>query len=185
MTSFICEHTAELSLVPVLRLSLEKHFKAVVPLSPWLSREFGRNSVKLNDNLDFYVLAMFARRPKISPDGEIFFTINPELARVKQLGESFGISVIAGCPKANNLWELASSKECVWININYEYEYLTKLDSLNQHQRLTEEQIVNLCKLGNKFSMSSLEAFIREVRYELPVSFFGVKYKPVYFLLLE
>lgn len=185
MTSFICEHTAEFTLVPNLKTLLEGHFKAVVPIFPWLSREFGRNSVKLNGNLDFYVLAMFARRPKLSPDGEIFFTINPELERVKQLGEIFGISVIAGCPKATNLWEFASSKECVWIDINHEYEYLTRLESLRQDQRLTEEQIVNLCRLGKKFSMSSLEAFVREVRNELPFSFFGVKYKPVYFLLLE
>lgn len=179
------EHTAEFALVPVMKRLLEERFKSVVPIFPWLSREFGNQSKNFHGASEFYVLAMFPRRPKISDDGEVFVTINGELAIFKEIGIKHGITVIAGCPKATNFWELASCKECVWLDIDHSYEYLTHIDSINGDKRLNEQSLTNSIEMGRKHSMDSLEEFIRDTRYVLPAGFFGVRYKPVYFLVFE
>jgi len=184
-TSFISEHTAEFVLVPELKRLLEEHFISAVPIFPWLSREFGAQSKKSHGALKFHVLVMFPRRPRISKDGEIFVTINPELIGFKEIGAEYGIAVIAGCPCATNFLDLASCKDCVWLNIEGSFSCLLRLESLEIGNRLSESDILRVIREGRSQSIQSLEEFIQATRFVLPQGFFGAKYKPIYFLVFD
>jgi len=182
VTSFISEHTAEFVLVPKMKAVLESRFSTVVPIFPWLSREFGRRGKTFYGFSEFFVLALFPRRPKISDQGDIFVTVNGELSAYKEIGLRYGISVMAGCPKAATLWELASCDTCVWLDVDSSYRYLENIDLL-EGKILSDKDIVNSASQGKVHTMDTLEDFIRETRYVLPAGFFGARYKPVYFLI--
>ena len=146
-----------------------------------------KRSKGIHNDAKFRVVTLFPRRPKLSENGEIFVTINNELSIVKNIGENHGVTVLAGCPIATDFWELSSCKEFAWFDVNHPdvYEYLVRIESMTHGARLMDDDIIELVKRSTLHSMSSLENFIRSVRDELPSSFFGARYKPVYFLIKE
>ena len=121
-TSFISEHSAEFSLVPHLKMELEKHFDYVAPIFPWLNRETSKISNQTHINDRFKVLTLFPRRPKLdhNDNRKIFMTINADLSIFKEFASKFNVPVIAGCPPATNFWELSKCTKHVWIEINNE-----------------------------------------------------------------
>lgn len=187
VTSYICEHSAEYSLVPYIKALLEREFEYVVPIFPWLSREFAGKSKMLHHNASFHILVVFPRRPKIAEDSKIYVTLNGELEAFKNVGWEHGINVIAGCPLATDFWELAKCNEFSWINISHtktcEYliEMSPKIDG-KDGVLLTDKQLVDSVKNSRLQTMESFENFVREARYSQPSSFFGGRYKPIYFL---
>lgn len=186
-TSFISEHSAEFALVPYMKALLEKEFNCVVPMFPWLSREFGKMSKAVHNSDKFHILTLFPRRPKVSENGNIFVTVNYELSQVKEIGEDKGVTVLAGCPLATNFWELASCKDFAWVDVNHPdiHEYLVPVKYLSHGARLMDSDIIELIKNSPLHSMKSFEEFIRSVRDELPSGFYGARYKPIYFLIKE
>ena len=189
-TSFICEHTAEFYLVPSLKRILEREFKYVTPIFPWLSRELSSISRQLHFEDDFFVLAMFARRPKIF-NGNIYVTINEELKIFQEIGSRHNVPVIAGCPNSNDFWELAKCEDFIWLNIAKQnsFDYLIPTKSLEtgfQNFRINDDKIISIVKESGVHKIDTLENFIREVRFAQPqVIFYGARYKPVYFLIKE
>lgn len=190
-TSYISEHSAEFALVPALKKILESQFEFVVPLFPWVNREISNISKLLHKNVDFFVLAMFPRRPKIAQHAEksIHITMNYELDNLKKLGKEHGIPVIAGCPQAIDFWELANSKQHIWLSIghNMTKDYLTPVERLRNAENspiLTNSNILELVNtVCKKQNIKSFEAFIIESRWTSPIGLFGARYKPIYFLL--
>jgi hypothetical protein len=164
---------------------LEDDFECVVPIFPWLSREFGKKSKVIHGNDRFRILVMFPRRPKLSDCGEMYVTINYELTKVRQLGDRYDVPVIAGFPVASNFWELACCQDIAWIDILRVslYDHLIPISSLGASEVLQESEIVDLAKSCPEHTLKSFETFIRAVRNELPRSFYGSRYKPIYFLL--
>lgn len=140
-TSFISEHSAEFVIVPMMKALLEKKFSVVVPIFPWLSREFGNRAKSTHGFSWFHVLALFPRRPKISDEGDVLVTINGELSVYKEIALKHGITVLAGCPNATNLRELATCDECAWIDVDSYYDYLENINSL-EGKRLTDEEVI-------------------------------------------
>ncbi|QYJ85585.1 hypothetical protein K0I73_15540 [Shewanella mesophila] len=183
-TSFISEHSAEFVLVPIMKALLEERFSIVVPIFPWLSREFGNQAKSSHGFSGFHVLALFPRRPKVSDEGDVLVTINGELSVYKEIALKHGITVLAGCPNATNLRELATCDECAWIDIDGYYDYLENINCLGG-KRLTDKDVIACVSRGEVHTMESLEEFIRETRYVLPAGFFGMRYKPIYFLVEE
>jgi hypothetical protein len=49
--------------------------------------------------------------------------------------------------------------------------------------RLSDEDVLKAVRKGKQHTMESFEDFVREARYTQPPSFFGGRYKPVYFLM--
>jgi hypothetical protein len=190
-TSFISEHTAELSVIPYLKEKLEVHFDYVVPVFPWLTRETGNISKHLHQNDQFKVLAVFPRRPKIKHDerGKVFATINPELLQFKEFAEEYGVASIAGCPVSDSFWKLASNKRPVFLKINQsttgEYLYpLKPVHQNNSHDRLPVSAIVKMVRKSNLFNVEEFQDFLYEGRHVMPHTFFwGARYKPTYFLV--
>ncbi|EGQ8513478.1 hypothetical protein GQ852_24395 [Vibrio parahaemolyticus] len=183
ITSYISEHTAEYVLVPAMKSLLEQKFPIVLPMFPWLTREFSNVAKSTHGFSSFRVLAMFPRRPKVS-NCDIYLTINSELSAFNKLAVEHGIMVVAGFPIARNLRELASCRECAWLRIDECYDYLEHVNKLDP-MRLADEEILEEVLCSPDQSMDSLEMFIRYTRETLPRNFFGARYKPVYFLVSD
>ncbi len=49
-TSFIGEHTVELTIVPILKKILKQEYEFVTPIYPWMTREGGSISKYLHRN---------------------------------------------------------------------------------------------------------------------------------------
>ncbi|ENU7784994.1 hypothetical protein B4X50_RS04630 [Escherichia coli] len=135
-TSYISEHSAEYYLVPALKNILQEQYSHIAPVFPWISREFSNISKYLHKEDRFHVLVMFPRRPKInaSDDCEVYVTINEELDAFNKIGKEKGVPVIAGCPRAVNVWDLSNCNNYAWINLsqfNY-YEYLNPVSNLKK-----------------------------------------------------
>lgn len=190
-TSYITERSAELTLVPYLKMELEKYFEYVVPLVPWLNRETSKLSKDVHSQDHFKILALFPRRPKLPKNGneQIFVTINHDLFVFKQFAEEYMVPVIAGCPVASNFWELSVCRRNVWLSITEEKtnNYLNLIGD-DFGKKLVEDlsilEIVELVNRSKLFNMDRFSDFLNEAKYAMPRRFlFGAKYKPVYFLI--
>lgn len=187
-TSYISEHSAEYYLVPVLKKILQEQYRYVAPVFPWISRELSKISRHLHKDDQFHVLVMFPRRPKLNGTniGEIYVTINWELEAFNKAGERKGVPVIAGCPRAVDIWDLSNCQNYAWLDIsknNYN-EYLNPISELEQNGYLLEkEAILTLVRNSSIFNIESFEGFLRDAKETQPNRVFGSQYKPVYFLI--
>lgn len=187
-TSYISEHSAEYYLVPALKNILQEQYSHIAPVFPWISREFSNISKYLHKEDRFHVLVMFPRRPKINPpdDCEVYITINEELDTFNKAGKEKGVPVIAGCPRAVNIWDLSNCNNYAWVNlskINY-YEYLNPVSSLKKNGFLLEkEDILSLVRNSAIFNLETFEDFFRYAKETQHYRMYGSQYKPVYFLI--
>ena len=192
-TSYISEHSAEFYLVPSLKADLEKHFKYVAPLFPWINRETSKISKALHDGDCFRLLTMFPRRPKVDEKDHkrVFVTINRELLRFKEFAEEYGVPVIAGCPIATSFWELSQCSIYVWMDIcsSQLEKYLNPaqdLDFLNTSPSvLSTQDIIKMVKESSVMDIDGFIEFLKESRYVQPTRLYGPRYKPVYFIIKE
>lgn len=195
-SSFICEHTAEYTLVSRLTHILKNKFEVVSPVFPWLLREGGNMSKFIHKQDDFKILGLYPRRPKISRSSQnILVKINHDLIVDAIEAKKINIPMIAGCPLARNFWELNENTECIWINLNdktdqfYEIVYedgkIVKNNPLEKNEILKSNQdIYKLIDENNE--KQNLESFAEAIRIIKSQSFSGHfigGYKPVYFLL--
>ena len=190
-TSFINEHSAELSIIPHLKMELEKSFDYVAPLFPWLNRETSNilRQVHLNDR--FRILIVFPRRPKLEQDDSksVFLTINADLLSFKEFAMDYDVPVIAGCPLSTNFWGLSKCTSHVWIEINKKTTstYLYQVMSNHKKKDVNCLSISSIVKMINKskfFSIGEFQEFIEESRHVMPrVFWFGPRYKPTYLLI--
>ena len=162
-TSYISERSAELSLVPQLKLELEKHFYYVAPLFPWLNREASNISRQIHINDRFKVLVLFPRRPKLDHDdvNNIFTTINEDLLTFKTFAKEHNVPVIAGCPIARDFWELSKCTKHIWIEINNETisNYLNPVTNNSGKKVITSLSISRIVKMINKSTLFNIESF--------------------------
>lgn len=186
-TSYISEHSAEYYLVPALKETLEKEFRYVAPVFPWLTRELSKISREVHGADVFGIFVMFPRRPKITLDGScrVCATINVELERFCEVCAEYGIPVVAGCPVAFNFWGLADGNNVVWLNIRHPSlkKYLNPITESGA--RLMEKDIRALARRSPLLDWDSFERFVREAREIEPAAMFGPRYKPVYLLMKE
>ncbi|MEB5922419.1 hypothetical protein [Franconibacter daqui] len=187
-TSYISEHSAEYYLVPALKKILQEQYSHIAPLFPWISREFSNISKYLHKDERFHVLVMFPRRPKINgpDDCEVYVTINGELEAFNKAGKEKGVPVIAGCPRAVNIWGLSNCNDYAWINLSQVNccEYLNPVSNLKKNGCLLDkEDILSLVRNSAIFNLESFEDFFRYAKETQPDRMYGSQYKPVYFLI--
>lgn len=119
MSSFFCERTAEYALVPILQRALKDHFGAAIPIFFWKTREGNRTSSEIHKSQYFQVLAMFARRPKVTNrSGLISGKINFELFQFAEAASALGIPTIAGFPAVATLNSLYRDPPIFWFDVN-------------------------------------------------------------------
>lgn len=190
-TSYICEHTAEFSLVPALKAILHREYDLITPVFPWLNREGGNLSKSLHRDDSFKLLAMFARRPKLdyADSRSLCLTINGELEEFAVLAEENGIPVIAGCPIASDFWELGRAEAFIWLRLGRQTfdQYLISISDLSQgysSSLLDESGLLRLVRESASVqSVLGFRDFLHESRQTFSTGFFGAQYKPVYFLM--
>lgn len=118
MSSFFCERTAEYALVPRLQRSLEAHFGSAIPIFYWKTREGNRVSSEVHRAQFVQVLAMFARRPKLTGRKDwLSGKINFEIFQFADAARSVGVPTIAGFPAVASLHGLYSDPPIYWLPI--------------------------------------------------------------------
>jgi hypothetical protein len=202
-TSFIGEHTVELTIVPILKDILNKDFDYVTPIFPWMTREGGSISKYLHENEEFKIIGLYPRRPKItiSDDENIYLKINEQIILGSQCGLELGIPIIAGYPIVKNFWELGKNPNCLWIKLDFELneniEFQIKLDKtsdldtkLSKKVFQKDNEILDYISMHAKmFEINdALEAFRRIKMESINLDFYSSfafmgGYKPIYFLL--
>ena len=118
-TSFICEHSAEFVLIPLLTQLFSAHKQNLIPLYFWKTREGSSISKRCDPNTPIRLLAMYARRPKIcDPDQDyILVKINDILfERACYLKEN-GIPTIIGVPRVSSIMDLHIGCPCSWFSL--------------------------------------------------------------------
>lgn len=118
MSSFFCERTAEYALVPLLQSSLEAHFGSAIPIFYWKTREGNRVSSEIHQERSVQMLAMFARRPKVTGRRNwVAGRINSELVQYAHAARAVGISTIAGFPAVDSIHGLYRDPPVFWLPV--------------------------------------------------------------------
>ncbi|WP_323920456.1 hypothetical protein [Aeromonas caviae] len=187
-TSYISEHSAEYYLVPALKEILQEQYSHVAPLFPWMSRELSKLSRRLHKDDQFHVLVMFPRRPKLQDpkSSEIQVTINFELEAYNEVWKNNSVPVIAGCPRALDIWDLSNCQNYAWLDLtkNNPYKYLNTISQLKENGFLLEKSdILTLVRNSAVFNLESFEKLFRDAKETQPHRMYGSQYKPVYFLV--
>lgn len=203
MSSFFCERTAEYALVPVLQRSLEEHFGSALPIFYWKTREGNRTSSEVHKERFVQVLAMFARRPKLtSRKNLVSGKINFELFQFADAAGSVGIPTIAGFPAVAAIHSLYNDPSILWLPVEQsnagDLEFVVDIsrrprpmdEQGHRLQTLTLEEVIEKVEKNAKvFSWNEAMSHISELRREhyRDGSYFGLGwfggYKPVYFLI--
>ncbi|AQM66582.1 hypothetical protein V9657_004528 [Vibrio vulnificus] len=117
MISYCTEKTTEFSLIPAFS-SLLNELGENTPIQYWKTREGNKTSYALHGMESVYLIAFFARRPKvhIGVEGQLQGKINPYIFEFNEIAKKFDIPVFCGMPIAQNLFEL-SNAENIWFYI--------------------------------------------------------------------
>jgi len=203
VTSFVGEHTVELTIVPIFKSILEKKFKFVVPIFPWMTREGGSISKLIHKHDEFKIIGLYPRRPKLSTSGNenIFLKISGQIIYGARGGQALGIPIIGGLPLVRNLWELSNNPQCLWLKLDFDdheqlnfeiiFDKIDKVEkSLSKRILKSNIEIIQLIdKTAKKFNIDgAIEAFGKIKMDSMNLDFYSSfaymgGYKPIYFLL--
>lgn len=204
-TSFICEHSAEFVLIPLLTQLFSAHKQNLIPLYFWKTREGSSISKRCDPNTPIRLLAMYARRPKVCEPGQdyILVKINRILfERACYLKEN-GIPTIIGVPRVSSIMNLHIGCPCSWFklcpdkNFRSDIEFSIDIKSnkcddklpLSIQGPLEDEELLNLFSKG--VLLPSWQDAIQILRgeslyyrlYENSLYWRMGMYKPVYFII--
>lgn len=117
--SFLSEHSAEYILVPRIVSYLKPHFRCVIPIYFWSTREGSSIAGACEPTQPVRVINIFARRPKVStPNQEsIEVKFNQPLFQIARLASTFGISTLAGVPIASSIFDISLDTECAFFEL--------------------------------------------------------------------
>ena len=196
-TSFLSEHSVEYILVPKFHQILSQKFSTVIPIYFWATREGNKSSLESNKDEKFFVVAMYARRPKIgSQSKNIIVKFNDILFRRARYFNKEGILVFAGVPHAKELLEFQMDVGSSWFHLVDGVEGYSVIDSesgrllesCDSHGPLLDNQILEI--IDQNYRSHKFEEIIRIIRdaqkNDINSSnnwiFNFESYKPVYFL---
>jgi hypothetical protein len=203
ITSFIGEHTVELTIAPIFKKILEKEFEYVVPIFPWMTREGGNISSLIHKNDEFRIIGLYPRRPKLSTKKteSIFLKISDQIILGATGGNALGIPIIGGLPLVRNFWELSKSPECLWINLDFEkeeqFEYEIKFKNTFKPEKSLVGKLIKsdyaihklISKKAKYFKIDEAIQAFRKIKMDSmnmdgysSFAYMG-GYKPIYFLV--
>jgi len=200
MSSFFGERTAEYALVPLLQRALAREFGWAIPMSYWRTREGNRTSAEMHRGLSVRILAMFARRPKVTPSDTVLTgKVNWELFRFASFARQQGVPTIAGFPAVTSVMQLHSDPQVFWLHIEglRASEFFVDLASNPEHALIDidgnpvptmsiENIAEHISAHARTFAWDEAMQCIHRLRTEHDgryVSPWSVGYKPVYLLV--
>jgi hypothetical protein len=202
--SFICEHSVEFVLVSFLTKLFSNHKQNIVPLYFWKSREGSSMSIRCGPNKPIRLLAMYARRPKVSePEQDhILVKINGRLFERAYYLKENGIPTVVGVPRVSSIMDLYIGCPCSWFMLcpdkdcTQDVEFNIDIKSNKCYIKLPAEvrgplddvELISLFTKG-KYIQSWHDAIeiMRSERldhmYRRDLLYWGMSiYKPVYFI---
>ncbi len=202
VASFLNERSVEFCLVPRL-CRLLSDFRRVTPIYFWRTREGSRLGFESDNGASVRVLAMYARRPKMSSVGDdtISMKINAYLRERVSFLANQGIPAVFGVPLASSLLDFQLSVPCIWFKVHSEGkdsgDIVISMDASTGSTQdnaldgsastIQEDEILCMVRNAAQFRLTrAIEIMGQKLPVEAPASwwFRGV-YKPVYFLIQE
>jgi hypothetical protein len=209
-TSFLSEHSAEFILVPELIHILSDSYQCIAPFYFWAGREGSLISKGCDTGELMKVVAVYARRPKISSYGDSQITVkfNAVLSEKAFEFNRVGIPVLAGVPRVTSIMDFRLGAKCSWFEmlsddkpidlegiLDMENENSIKMPVNNSVRGPLSKSEINNIVIQKCKQMSWLEAIdlIRNVRAMRPRNFgyssyiarmFG-GYKPFFLILRQ
>ncbi|EBI5828653.1 hypothetical protein DVH92_26265 [Salmonella enterica] len=202
MISYCTEQTVEYALIPEFSNILDE-LGENTPIHYWTTREGNMTSRNVNDIENVYLVAFFARRPKIEQrkNSVLQGKINQYIFQFNALAKKYPIAVFCGIPLARNIYDLKKSDK-MWFyipeNSPDEYEvifnitdgkYIHTNDPLNIISPITDENICNIvrhsCKTISWSEALEIMAQLNRKNSSTYIPWFLRRwpYKPVYFLV--
>ena len=118
MTSFFSERTAEYSILPPLVGHLSERFGRAIPMYFWSNREANRTSERIHSDLSVSVLAVFARRPKLTKNADVLQgKLNRQLMEFSADASAYGIPCVAGFPAVRSLVDMCGGFRTYWFEV--------------------------------------------------------------------
>lgn len=203
MYSFYTERTAEYTLVPRFLEVLSK-LGDTAPIHFWKTREGNKTSHSIHFEDDVYVIAFFARRPKVAPGNTklIQAKINSQLFDFANQAQKLEIPVFCALPETHSIFELRNcSTKWFYVDPNMSgvdvvfnisdkaWEPLT--ESAEDIKPITEAEIIGIIEsCAYKMPWSVAVERMAEL-YRKPEEEYGFApwwtrnwhYKPMYFLV--
>lgn len=197
-SSFVSEHSIEYVLVPQFAEILSSDYKTVIPIYFWHSREGGNISKDCFKNKFVRIVALYARRPKISSayQESIYVKFNEVLFERARMFKEKGILVFAGVPVISSLDFFTLDTKCDWFSLKENgFEEIIEI-SCHNHLPIQTKSInqVNKKEILNQIRDQSellkwpdAINFLRELRHRSDYikfySYMGDTYKPTFFLM--
>ncbi|WP_241762558.1 hypothetical protein, partial [Vibrio splendidus] len=118
MISFCSEKTTEFSLIPAFS-SLLNELGDNVPIQYWRMREGNKTSEALHGSESVFLVAFFARRPKVRLGKKCVVQgkVNSYVFEFNDLAKKHGVPVFCGMPKAQDLFDMHNSEK-VWLHVS-------------------------------------------------------------------
>lgn len=200
MFSYCTEKTTEFSLIPAFS-NILNIIGENVPVQYWKTREGNQTSKYMNGSEKVYLIAFFARRPKVEmiKNTDIQGKINNYVFEFNAVAKKNLVPVFCGIPLATDIFQLRNADN-MWFHIpddspeNYEVifnisngEYKSIYDPLNIIKPTDNESVCGI--IENKCEAISWSAATERMTQlnlrerNIPWYIRGWRYKPVFFLI--
>jgi len=202
-TSFLSEHSVEYCLVYRLNQLMSPRWN-VIPLFFWRSREGSTISKMCDRGEQIRVMAVYARRPKLSSPGDdaIIMKVNDHVFSRANYLTMQGIPVFCGVPLVSRVLDFRMDSPCAWFYLASKNTYIDEellLDVKTGAVRsrtdgssiepVDEHRIASI--IEKSISPMKLSDAIQKLNFKegegLRVRFppFGGIYKPAYLFMAE
>ncbi|WP_186176759.1 hypothetical protein [Vibrio jasicida] len=201
MISYCTERTTEFAVFPAFSLLLST-FGENAPIQYWQTREGNNTSYALHGSEEVYLVAFFARRPKVKLGKEGLFQgkINNYIFEFHEEAKKYGVPVFCGFPVSNNLYEMNNSEK-VWFYLSpnapkyfevvfevTSHKKIRLYDSYDHVYSVNDNDVISILEQScNPMSWSRASEIMTELNRKPSASgpWFtrGWQYKPVYFVV--
>jgi len=167
MTSFYSERTAEYTLVPAFQKILNPLGESI-PIYFWKTREGNTISNTLHGDNDVYLIAFFARRPKINPNNRniIQGKINYQLFEFSKQASKWNVPVFCGLSLTTDIFQL-SQTNFLWFHIDSILEGIEPIFNIENNQVIP---INDDAKWLSPLSESSIIDIVQRTSKKIPWS---------------
>lgn len=167
MYSFYTERTAEYTLVPRF-LEVLYELGDAAPIHFWKTREGNKTSQNIHFDDDVYVIAFFARRPKVTPGNTklIQGKINSQLFEFAKHAQRLEIPVFCGLSEAHSIFDLRKCS-AIWFYVD---PNLSSTDVVFNVFDKTLESLSDVAKDIKPIAGREIIRVIKSCAYKMPWS---------------
>lgn len=191
-SSFANEHTIGYFMIPLVLAEFETKFRMVTPVYYMATREGSRQARSAFPSAPFKLMAMYARRPKLSDrhPGRIEMKVNQILFDRSDYLRQEGVPTIIGMPMAENMTAVHEKLNMRWFELQEGGVEIQLQIPRDAGIEFAAGSIVatDLSVFSENLKFSRVFNFWEEASGILRNGpgfhgFYGYSYKPIYFIL--